>query len=402
MDIGINADKISETMKLLYVSTLAFADCDFPLIRTFQDKGVDVTYLILLPCFQLRSTLVSIKKQIPHTGIFHATDYAEFRQYESYMDMSKVFVSNRTGQQGYTWSCIKEDFLLYRFIKKGHFDVIHTDLYFTGVRKTYYKLCDHFVTTFHDPFPHTGEEKKNSSYRYKTSIKGSVGYVLLNEKQKEQFCNTYHINNADVLINRLGIYDNIRSFVKTDTAIKPNNILFFGRVSPYKGIEYLCEAIKIVHESIPDATLTIAGGGKMYFDVEPYKQLGYIEICNRYIDMEELACLLSRCSLSVCPYTDATQSGVIMTSFSLGKPVVATNVGGLGESIEDGKSGLLVPPKDPQALANAIISILTDPVKLKDMSDYIMEEYSIGDKSWNAIADRYIWYYKKMVFIPSK
>ena len=219
----------------------------------------------------------------------------------------------------------------------------------------------------------------------------------MNESQKIEFCNTYHVDSTRVLINRLGIYDNIRAFVSPDTKPKPKNVLFFGRISPYKGLEYLCEAMKLVHEEIPDASLTIARSGKMYFDIEPYKHFGNIEVRNHYIDMTELSDMLSRCSISVCPYTDATQSGVIMTSFSLYKPVVATNVGGLGEMIDDRKSGLLVSPKDPKALAEAIISLLSDEDKLSVMSEYIRHEYNFGSRSWDAIADKYIEYYNTIL-----
>jgi len=384
-------------MKLLYISTPSFADCDFPLIKTYQQKGIDVTYLILLPCFFLRSTLVDIKKQIPNTGIFLATEYAEFKQFVNYMDMSKVYVSNRINQKGYSWSYIKETFFLWKFIKEGNYDIVHFDSYFKGIRAKLYNLNNHWVTTFHDPFPHTGEEIGNYRKKYERTIKGSNGYVLLNDKQKLQFCETYNINPSKVLINRLGIYDNVRSFVNPNTKLLRNNVLFFGRISPYKGIEYLCEAMKLVRQAVPDATLTIAGGGKMYFDIEPYKKLGYIEVRNHYVGMEELAEVLSRCTLSVCPYTDATQSGVIMTSFSLGKPVVATHVGGLGEMIDEKKSGLLVPPKDVKAMADAIISLLQDESMLSSMTEYIRQEYEIGVRSWDTIADKYIAYYNSLI-----
>ena len=116
-------------MKILYISTTSFADCDFPLIKTFQQKGLDVTYLILLPCYALRSTLVDIKKQIQRTGIFLATEYPEFRLYEKYMDMSKVYVSNRINQKSYSWSYMKENYLLWSFIKEGHYDIVQSIIY---------------------------------------------------------------------------------------------------------------------------------------------------------------------------------------------------------------------------------------------------------------------------------
>ena len=134
----------------------------------------------------------------------------------------------------------------------------------------------------------------------------------------------------------------------------------------------------------------------MYFDITPYQQQPWVKVLNRYIGMEELAGLLQDCAVTVCPYTDATQSGVIMTSYSLCKPVIATNVGGLSEMVEDGKTGLLVPPKDVDALADAIISLLKDRKKLDEMAMSIMNDYFVGDKSWKVIADRYVALYNKI------
>ena len=50
-------------------------------------------------------------------------------------------------------------------------------------------------------------------------------------------------------------------------------ILFFGQIVEYKGVEYLLEAMKIVHSHYPELMLVIAGGGRFYFDVEPYRRL---------------------------------------------------------------------------------------------------------------------------------
>lgn len=377
-------------MKILYISTPSFADCDFPLIRELQHKAIDVTYLILLPPFMLKSTLFNIKKQIPKTGIFPATNYEEIKVYESYMKMDKVFVANRVGRNALSISYWKHKLDLFFFFQKNKFDIVHSDCLIDNGLKFLFRLSKIWVQTVHDPFPHSGERTKRKVNAYKTTLSKANYFVLLNENQKAKFCIDYGISPNMVFINRLGVYDNIQTFVKSEPVYSKNNVLFFGRISPYKGIEYLCEAMKKVREQIPDATLTIAGGGNFYFDIKPYKQLGYIEVHNHYVEMEELAELLNRCELTVCPYTDATQSGVIMTSYSLGKPVVATNVGGLPEMIEEGKTGLLVPPRDSNSLADAIIQLLKDKKQLLFMSSYIKEQYAVGSKSWSGIVDDYI------------
>lgn len=382
-------------MKILYYSTPFFADCDFPLVKALQDVGHDVTYIIKLAPYSLKSTLFNIKDQIPENTIFPAVRYPELKIYESYMDMSKVYIANQIVMQDSSLQSLRMTLKVVRFIKKGQFDVVHTDSMLGMWNLILYKLFGKkMVLTVHDPFPHTGEITARKMFNYKMAMKMVCHFVLLNDKQKEQFCKSYHVRPEQVLINRLGVYDNISTFVRPQESVTSHNVLFFGRISPYKGIEYLCQAMLKVKEQVPDATLTIAGGGKMYFDIAPYQKQDWVKVINRYVGMEELAGLLQHCALSVCPYTDATQSGVIMTSYSLCKPVVATNVGGLGEMVDNQKTGLLVPPKDVDALAHAIIALLNDDTKREEMANNIQNDYFTGDKAWSVIAKKYIEFYK--------
>lgn len=382
-------------MKILYYSTPFFADCDFPLVKALQEEGHDVTYLIALTPYSLKSTLFNIKEQVQENAIIPATYYPELKVYENYMDMSKVYIVNRTIMQDSSLQSLKMTLKVVGFIKKEKFDVIHTDSMLSMWNLMLYKLFSKkIILTVHDPFPHTGEITSRKMFDYKMAMKMVRHFVLLNGKQKEQFCKLYHLRPEQILINRLGVYDNISTFVRPQKSKISHNVLFFGRISPYKGIEFLCQAMRKVKERVPDATLTIAGGGKIYFDIAPYQEQDWVEVINRYVGMEELAGLLQNCALSVCPYTDATQSGVIMTSYSLCKPVVATNVGGLGEMVDDQKTGLLVPPKDVDALANAIIALLNNEVKREEMANNIKNEYFTGDKAWSVIAKKYIEFYK--------
>lgn len=383
-------------MKILYYSAPSFADCDFPLVKALQEAGHDVTYLIALAPYNLKSTLFDIKEQVPENAIIPAARYPELKVYENYMDMNKVYIVNRTVKQDSSPQALRMTLKVARFIRKGRFDVIHTDCMLGMWNLMLYKLFGKkMVLTVHDPFPHTGEVTTRKMFNYKMAMRSVRKFVLLNNRQKLKFCETYQVDPKQILVNRLGVYDNICTFVKREKAQANHNVLFFGRISPYKGIEYLCRAMMKVREQVPVASLTIAGGGKMYFDIEPYQKQEWVKVINRYVGMDELAGLLQRCALSVCPYTDATQSGVIMTSYSLCKPVVATNVGGLGEMVEDGKTGLLVPPRDVDALACAITALLKDDARREKMADTIRNDYFVGDKSWKTIAEKYVAFYEK-------
>lgn len=382
-------------MKVVYYSSTSFSDTDFPLIREYQKKGIDVYFLIHLAPYNKRSTLIDIKTLINKPAILPASAYKEFDIYKEYIDLNKVYVINSIESSVRTWNNIKLTFKVYSFIKKINPDIIHLLSPLDTFSTIMYRFRANMVLTMHDPFPHTGESNVRRTFFRNVAMKLVPKFVLLNDIQKEDFKKVYHIKEEQILINKIGRFDYLDLW-KEKTIIKnSHNVLFFGRISPYKGIEYLCHAMLKVKEQVPDATLTIAGGGKIYFDIAPYQKQDWVEVINRYVGMEELAGLLQNCSLSVCPYTDATQSGVIMTSCSLCKPVVATNVGGLGEMVDDQKTGLLVPPKDVDALAQGIITLLKNDMLRKEMSNNIKNDYFVGEKTWKTIADKYIGFYKK-------
>lgn len=136
-------------------------------------------------------------------------------------------------------------------------------------------------------------------------------------------------------------------------------ILFFGFVRPYKGLEYLVQAMRTVREHI-DAHLLVVGE----FWTHPAFYQRYAEefgvsdvltIINRYVPNEELRPYFDLADVVVLPYVSATQSAVVQLAFGFGKPVITTRVGGLHEVVNDGVNGLVVPPQDDQALAAAIV-----------------------------------------------
>lgn len=388
-------------MKLLYISIPSFADCDFPLIKSLQKKGYDITYLIYLDRYHLSSTLFNIKQQSPKADIIPATTYKELDVYNKYLDLSKIQIINSPYKRKSDFRNLKLIGKVIKFIKNNKFDIIHGDEIFSFYECLYYIFHKKLVMTIHDPFPHSGEVSVRKSFFRNLSFKFSSKLILLNKEQKISFIQKYKINQDKIFISQLGIYDTIHLFKNTTNIINNTvdnqlNILFLGRISPYKGIEFLCEAMKQVKNEIPNSNLIIAGKGKLYFDFTPYK-CSYIQLKNEYISLEDMYSLLRHCHIVVCPYTDATQSGVVMTAYSMLKPVIVTNVGGLPEMCKNGITGYIVPPRDSNSLANAIINLLKDPNKLSSFSNNIQQEYIEGKSSWDSIANQYIECYKEIL-----
>jgi glycosyltransferase involved in cell wall biosynthesis len=88
---------------------------------------------------------------------------------------------------------------------------------------------------------------------------------------------------------------------------------------------------------------------------------------NEFISEQSTAEYFRRASIVVLPYIEASQSGVIPLAYSAGKPVVATNVGGLPEMVEHGRTGYVVNPRDPEQLADALVRLLLDSAMRRQM-----------------------------------
>jgi len=163
--------------------------------------------------------------------------------------------------------------------------------------------------------------------------------------------------------------------------------LFFGGLRPSKGIPDLLEAFGLLRAEI-DASLLIAGyptNGLAGADLEAEaRRLGLAEevtVDARYLALEEIGPLLRTATVAVLPYRNATASGALQVAYAFGRPVIATTVGGLPEAVEDGVTGLLVPPADPPALARALVKLLSDPD----------EALRMGARGRAAAEERYSW-----------
>lgn len=154
-------------------------------------------------------------------------------------------------------------------------------------------------------------------------------------------------------------------------------VLFFGTLTPSKGIPDLIKAFEGVSAQNPSARLLIAGMPTKYMDmsalfrqVDESRLQDAVIFDSRYLAMEEIAPLMLRADVVVLPYLNSSQSGAVQVAYSFGRPVVATNVGAFPDVIDDGLSGFLVPPGSPRELGKAITTIINDKERAAEMGRY--------------------------------
>jgi len=153
-----------------------------------------------------------------------------------------------------------------------------------------------------------------------------------------------------------------KSEARSRVAVTQNRVvLFFGYVRAYKGLMVLLEAMSsLQRRGARDILLLVVG--EFYEDESSYRErvrdLGLesqVRFVSEYVPNEEVCWYFSAADVVVLPYRSATQSGIAQIAYHFDKPVIATDVGGLAEVVLDGETGFVVPPDDPEALADAII-----------------------------------------------
>jgi alpha-maltose-1-phosphate synthase len=250
------------------------------------------------------------------------------------------------------------------------------------------------VATFHDIEPHPGEDRllDPGSLLYRLTLYMSRvipdRIFVHGEALKAILVDRYRVPDSKVHVIPIGEHEvaPFKKFEQDDLKPGTATILFFGRIHRYKGLEYLIQAEPFITREIPDARIVIAGTGE---DFSRYSSMiagreAFI-VHNYKIPYDEGARLFQQANVVVLPYTEASQSGVVPTAYSFKRPVVATDVGSLPEIVDNGKTGYIVPARDPRALADAIIKILKDPQRSEEMG---MQAYAKlkTDMSWSSIA----------------
>lgn len=260
------------------------------------------------------------------------------------------------------------------------------------------------VATFHDIEPHRGEDHlfEIGSLLYRLTLFMSrhlTDQVFVHGNAlKEVLVEKYHVPSQKVHVIPIGEHE-VTPFTRYEQeGLEPDGprVLFFGRIHRYKGLDCLIQAEPLITQEIPDARIVIAGTGE---DFRRYEEMmagrDAFEVYNYRIPYEEGARLFQQASVVALPYIEASQSGVIPTAYGFKRPVVVTDVGSLPEIVDDGKTGYIVPPRDPVALAGAIVRLLKDPGACRRMGEQGYAKLKT-DMAWSTIAESLIAVYSEL------
>ena len=172
-------------------------------------------------------------------------------------------------------------------------------------------------------------------------------------------------------------------------------MLFFGLVRAYKGLDLLIDAMGKVKDQLPNLYLLVAG--EFYEDEAAYRkqieQNGLADrviVRNEFIADAELPKYFGAADLIAQPYKSATQSGVTQVAFHFEKPMLVTNVGGLGEIVHHGEMGYAVEP-NADAIADAILDYFNNH-RQEAFTEYLRKEKN--KYNWDKLTGAFLKLYK--------
>jgi glycosyltransferase involved in cell wall biosynthesis len=190
------------------------------------------------------------------------------------------------------------------------------------------------------------------------------GFIAHSEVERQTLIRHEGLRPSDIFVVPHGTYDNFMAGAPPEPIVRNDEVtyLFFGLVRPYKGVSELVRAFDGLPDNVAGRSRLVIAGETWEGYVEPRARAANsrhsdrISFIDRYLPEEEVASLFERAQVAVFPYLRAAQSGAVRVAMAHGLPVVASDVGGLGEACREYDGAILVPPNDVGALTAALVS----------------------------------------------
>jgi glycosyltransferase involved in cell wall biosynthesis len=217
------------------------------------------------------------------------------------------------------------------------------------------------IQTVHDATRHLGEESKllgwveGYSYRYVDHFVTLSRFVFDELRRRPDIKAPVHLVEGGLLTRA-----DTPMPARRHPANRIPNVLFLGRIHPYKGLGLLLDAVASLQDKDHKLGLTIAGSG----DLGPYaaalEKIENLTLINRWIDDKEVPSILAANDIMALPYVEASQSGVALDAQWAAMPAVATPVGALPQQFENGTDAIIVDEVSSHAMADGLLTLITD------------------------------------------
>lgn len=244
------------------------------------------------------------------------------------------------------------------------------------------------LLTAHNVLPHDESERNALGMRwaYQQLYRFTNHIIAHSEDSRSALMDHFRISKHKISVIPHGNYVFAESDIPAQKSVSQNHLnldthfrylLAFGTIRPYKGTEDLLTAFAQIAGKVEDVCVIIAGK-PIGMDAQTLvKQAHDLGIANRvifkteYIDLTDIVHYFVASDIAVYPYHAIYQSGALQLAYAFARPVLATQVGAFPETIDEHKNGLLVPPREPEALAQALLHMLCLPIdKLEAMGKH--------------------------------
>lgn len=297
-----------------------------------------------------------------------------------------------------------------------HFQLLadpERDYYFLKILKF---LGFKLVYTAHNLLPHVTTPRDKEIFRRIYHLVDRI--VVHAAKNKEEMIEQFSVDPAKISAIPHGAYQifyRAKRYEKQEAreilgiARDKKVILFFGAIQRYKGLEYLVDAFREVRKGLSNGVLLVVGQvpaadteavayySRFFESME--KEEGVI-FRKGYLNFDEVGPYFSASDLVALPYVKTYQSGILALAYGAGRPVIVTDTGGLGEAVEEGKNGFVVPPQNVERLAEAIRSVFANPARAEEMGRHA-KYLSEGKYSWEEAARQTAELYRSVIRNPA-
>jgi glycosyltransferase involved in cell wall biosynthesis len=247
-----------------------------------------------------------------------------------------------------------------------------------------------FALTVHDPVFHPGDRRPPCWHRLAVgALRRGAGLIFVHGEALREELIKREAPRAPVVVVPLGPLG--AGAPRVRALPEQPALLFFGRISFYKGLDVLLDAMPIVWRELPDARLTVAGEGPL--PDHPVLTDPRVTVRHGHVPDGDVPSLFEQATCLVLPYRQASQSGVGSLAKLYGRAIVATATGALPELV-GGDAGVVVPPEDPEALAAALIKVIANPGRAQEIGRAAARSAE-GEAGWARVAEHTLAAYER-------